>query len=320
MFDQSIPFLFLSSQASTAEADRQLRRRCERGELRRIRAGVYVKSSDWATLSYDDRYRTKVHAASKKLMLGTQFSHDSAVVAWHLPGFGSWPTQVHTLSESTGGGMSSTRIARHSLGLDRDAVTINRAIVTSLTRTTLDYARSTSFIRAVIACDAAMAPPEPGSFRAVHNVPRVLIDDVVALMDRWDKSSAGMAKARLVLRFSDGRSGSPGESVSRVQFYLLGFPPPELQVPFFDSQGFIGYADFYWPELDLIGEFDGDVKYLGSIYRRGQLPEDVVLAEKKREDRMRRVVRSFVRWDWPIAIDQRKLVERVMPYGLIALR
>jgi hypothetical protein len=115
-------------------------------------------------------------------------------------------------------------------------------------------------------------------------------------------------------------SESPGESISRVQFHLLGFPPPELQVPFYDEQGLIGYADFYWPELDLVGEFDGDVKYLGETYRRGRLPEEVVKAEKDREDRMRRVVRAFDRWDWEVALDQRRLALRLRPHGLVAIR
>jgi hypothetical protein len=143
--------------------------------------------------------------------------------------------------------------------------------------------------------------------------------DVIAALTESDLVF-GTIRAERAIAFSDGSCDSPGESVSRVQFHLMGYPPPELQVPFFDEQGFIGYADFYWPELDLIGEFDGDVKYLGSTYRRGRLPEEVVLAEKRREDRMRRVVRSFVRWDWAVANNQAKLAARVAPHGLLPLR
>jgi hypothetical protein len=102
--------------------------------------------------------------------------------------------------------------------------------------------------------------------------------------------------------------------------HLLRFPAPQLQVPFYDEEGFIGYADFYWPELGLIGEFDGAVKYRDKVYLRGRLPEVVVIDEKRREDRMRRVSSSFARWDWATALDRRLLAQRLTPFGLMPSR
>jgi hypothetical protein len=93
-----------------------------------------------------------------------------------------------------------------------------------------------------------------------------------------------------------------------------------LQVPFSDADGFIGFADFYWPELDAIGEFDGAVKYRHTRYLRGRLPEDVVIDEKYREDRMRAVVRAFARWNWSVANDRVRLAERLRPLGLVRMR
>ena len=103
-----------------------------------------------------------------------------------------------------------------------------------------------------------------------------------------------------------------------MQFHALGFPAPELQVPFYDERGFIGCVDFYWRHLGLVGEFDGHVKYRNAVYLRGRLPEEVVIAEKQREDRIRRVTKGFVRWDWRTAMDRAALAERVRPFGLVA--
>lgn len=320
MMDDSLPDLLLASQALVVDADRSLRRRCERGELHRVRAGVYVPSDAWRDLTYDQRYRVVVHAAARKLLPGTQFSHDSAAALWHLPGLGPWPRSVDVLAESSVGGRSSGGVIRHPIGLDRHATEINRTVVTSLARTVVDFSRTAGFMRAVVAVDAALCAPEAGSFRHRQGVRPVHLDEIAEIMTLWPPSAPGMARARKVFQFGSGKSQSAGESVSRVQFHLLGFPPPELQVPFFDADGLIGYADFYWPELDLIGEFDGAVKYLGETYRRGRTPEEVVLAEKWREDRLRRVVRAFARWDWDTARDQRKLAARLAPHGLIALR
>lgn len=59
----------------------------------------------------------------------------------------------------------------------------------------------------------------------------------------------------------------------------------------------LGTADFGWPEHGVAGEFDGAVKY-GRLVRAGQVPADVLIAEKRREDAMRTVLRGFVRWTW----------------------
>lgn len=320
MLDDTIPPLLVTSQASVVGMDRQLRRRVDAGELHRLRAGVFVDATVWNALDFDARFRVAVHGASRKLMVGTQFSHASAVALWHLPGIGAWPNRVDVLVAHATGGRSSRAVSRHIAPLDPLALTIDSAVVTSLPRTVIDSARTSDFLRAVVVADAALATPPEGSFRHLNGIRPITRVDLNQLLAHWSPTDPGIARARRVLAFADGRSGSPGESISRVQCHLAGFPPPELQVPFSDERGFIGYADFYWPELDLIGEFDGDVKYRSETFRRGRLPEHVVLDEKRREDRLRRVVRGFERWDWAVARDQRQLVARLAPHGLIALR
>jgi hypothetical protein len=46
-----------------------------------------------------------------------------------------------------------------------------------------------------------------------------------------------------------------------------------------------------------VGEFDGLVKY-GRLLRPGQTPGDAVVAEKRREDRVRDEGLRVVRWTW----------------------
>src|SRR5690606_2804601 len=93
---------------------------------------------------------------------------------------------------------------------------------------------------------------------------------------------AGSRKARRAIEFGDGRAASLLESLSRGQIMLLGLPSPELQVPFHDENGFIGNVDFYWPELDLIGESDGDWKYDGDTSPSGRPSREVIEVEKNR--------------------------------------
>jgi hypothetical protein len=56
-------------------------------------------------------------------------------------------------------------------------------------------------------------------------------------------------------------------------------------------------SDFAWEEYRTIGEFDGKVKY-GRLLRPGERIDDVVFAEKQREDAIRDQGRQVVRWLW----------------------
>ncbi len=74
-----------------------------------------------------------------------------------------------------------------------------------------------------------------------------------------------------------------------------GIRPPRRQVPFHDEDGFIGRVDFWWQDAHVVGEFDGKVKY-GRNNPSQRSPEDVLWAEKRREDRLRATGASVVRW------------------------
>ena len=67
------------------------------------------------------------------------------------------------------------------------------------------------------------------------------------------------------MSFADGRSDSPGESITRVQFHRYGILIPDLQHDVIDDRGvLIGTSDFYWDDCRHLGEFDGKIKYVFS--------------------------------------------------------
>lgn len=88
---------------------------------------------------------------------------------------------------------------------------------------------------------------------------------------------------------------------------LCGFIIPELQVPFSDADGFIGFTDFFWRTINRIGEFDGLGKYLREEFARGRDPAQIVIDEKVREDRLRGCGPSMSRWLFPVAVSPRQL-------------
>ena len=319
MIDDTLPQFELVKVARLEGTDRTLRKRFERGEVVRVRAGVYLPREVWASLDGDGRYRARVAAAATALGEGSQFSHDSAASIWRLPSLGSWPRDLHVLGARSSGGRSNPGLRYHGVGFDDTPTVVNGFRITSLVRTVLDIACTSRFDRAVCMADDALRAPAEGDYRHQHSIGAVELSELRSALAGL-APYYGSVRASRVIEFANGKSGSIGESLSRVTMHTLGFPPPELQVPFSDDEGFIGFVDFYWPELDLIGEFDGYVKYRDPKYLRGRSPEQVVIDEKIREDRLRRVSRAFARWDWTVARDRNRLADRLSAHGLVRTR
>jgi hypothetical protein len=75
-------------------------------------------------------------------------------------------------------------------------------------------------------------------------------------------------------------------------------------------------VDFWWPEFNLIGEFDGNGKYLREEFANGRSPGEIVIAEKRREDRLRALGPQVTRWDWSIARSAFRLRAHLADAGL----
>ena len=165
----------------------------------------------------------------------------------------------------------------------------------------MDLARTGTLHTAVAAADHALRH-ELCSF-----------DELMAEVDAVPPRVRGRTTARLVGALADPLSMSAGESLSRVQMFLLNLPKPELQKEIRDAAGLVGFVDFGWEGV--VGEFDGKVKYRVA---EGASPADageIVWREKQREDRLRRQVR-VARWTWAIALDRARLGARLAEYGI----
>lgn len=111
---------------------------------------------------------------------------------------------------------------------------------------------------------------------------------VTTVVEEWPFLK-GIGQVRKAARLARSGAQTPLESISRVALMRLHLPEPQLQVPFHDEEGLIGYADMYWDEFTVIGESDGAAKY--------ETREDLI-GEKRREDRLRRCGFTVVRWMW----------------------
>lgn len=149
-------------------------------------------------------------------------------------------------------------------------------------------------------------PTIPRVTAAITSAAQLDLDRAVAVLDSilWDDPDAlprldelahewahlrGIGIVRRALRLARPGAQTPLESISRIRMHENGLPEPALQCPIYDADGLIGYADFAWLEAGVLGEADGLLKY-GS---RADL-----VAEKRREDRLRALGFVVVRWTW----------------------
>ena len=190
---------------------------------------------------------------------------------------------------------------RPHLGAEAEAVDLHGLRVTSVARTVVDLARTGSLATAVASADHALR----------HGLCRV--EDLRSEADAVPRRARGRPLASLVADLADGDSMSAGESLSRVQMFLLGLPRPRLQVPHDDEAGLIGIVDFDWGEV--VGEFDGKVKYRVPEGADPEEAAEVVWREKRREDRLR-VDSRVARWTWEIALERNRLGQVLAAQGV----
>jgi hypothetical protein len=296
--------LALSIQLHSPGERSDLFARARAGRAKKLFPGGYVVPDDWEEMDGDARHRLLVEAAARKSRRPLVVSHLSAAALWRLPAIRPWPDRVHVL-QARGTTMRSTAsLIRHSEGVPEILETIDGHRVTDLAHTVVDLAATVPFRDAVVFADAALrrlGSPSP-------SLPSDAVTgaDVEALIIRRG-ARPGMAHARRVLEFADGRADRPGESVSRVSMLSARISRPDLQMPVFGASGSKYFADFYWADRRHIGEFDGVAKYTDPQFLRGRTPQQALLDEKRREDDLRAAGYRFTRWGWEVALSPSRL-------------
>jgi hypothetical protein len=255
----------------------QIRRMVRDGTLCLLRPGVYAPSASVASVLRDSRDTKTRHAGEQLLGLaaalaatGSQSvgSHRSAGQVYGLGLVGRDLEQVTEITRAPGdrgGHTARLGVLVHIANLPPDHVVSYRGVpLTSVPRTVIDLARTLPFAEGVAIADSALN---------ARLTSKAELAAVIADCPRWP----GLQRARDVTAFSDARSESVLESLSRAAFRQAGLPPPDLQVWVGDDSEIIGRADFLWRPYRTIGEADGAFKYQTPARARAQLERDARL-------------------------------------------
>lgn len=247
--------------------------------LTSVRRGVYAWRESYESATELEQHAMRIRAVELSLSGEAVLSHVSAAVEHGLQ---MLDPDLSYVQITRGSDFRPYKGAgRHQLVADlREDEVLRRPgrlPATTVARTAVDLARALDRFECVVAVmDSALRlGVSKAELRAIHQRCR---------------SWPGAVNVGRAIELADGRAANPGESWSRVVFIQEGVPPTDLQVPVYDEEGLIGYADFGWPGV--LGEFDGKSKYGIDGEERAV---DAVWKEKRREDRMR-VGHEVVRW------------------------
>lgn len=270
--------------------------------LIRVRPGVYVPKTAWNALAPWDRYLLRVHAVARSSRHAA-FCLESALVLQGLPVLGE-PADIHVLDSV---GRRRGDVHMHGGIRNHRVIALDGFSMTTPIDSAVAFARVAPRAHALAVADAVWRRRAAEAGTGADG----FLARATVQADR-----RGLRRVAWVQERVRAESESVGESVSRAVIEWLGYEEPELQVVF-ASEGFRDRVDFFWRAARVIGESDGYGKYDASS------PEKMkahFVDEKRREDRLRRQVRGFARWEWSDVMHPDRLDAKLRRAGLRPVR
>ncbi len=276
------------------------------GDWERLHTGAYGSTTVGA--AEPDHYRRRVLAVATKapeyVVCGV-----SAAAVLRVPLWDADLKDVHLYRPTrTGAGQFPGRRVHSALFEPWEVEQENGFRITSPARTLFDVARWSSAETAVVAGDWMLAQ---------RLTSRQELLDLVSV----HPALHGLSRLKRVVARLDSRSESPGESLSRLTLVRGGLPQPECQLEVFTASGqFVARCDFGYPDCAVVLEFDGRIKYQRNEMNNDRALEDVLFAEKRREDRLRAAGLVVVRIVWADLQRPDELCQRVQQALLMGRR
>lgn len=279
--------------------DKRLVRMVRAGDLVRLRQGVYADARVWA----------KADARTKHLLLATgvrrlygdtvALSHVSAALAYGAPDWQLGFDSVHVTHLNGFAGRRQARTVHHRGACYVDDLTLDEhGWITTPARTFVDVVKSVPTAVGLVVADW------------------ILHKGLATKGQLWDALDRQVEapytlRVRSVIANADPRSESVGETRSRFEFRAAGLPDPIPQFEIRDPRGrFLGRVDFAWPELKVIVEFDGLVKY-DKLLKPGQTMLDVIREEKRRDRNLAALGWTVIRIEWDDLATPGPVMERI---------
>ena len=278
----------------------------EQATLVRVSRGFYQFTAT------DEDLAEVIHLARAEVCRGAVLALESAALVHGLPLLRAVPDLVEVIED--GDGRSWRRGLRQirSAPLPEDQVTlVDGSRLTTRARTVVDLTRLRGLEAGLVSWEAARWQARlAGDLEAFD----VAATRAVDLLGR----RTGITRARRALECASAWSQSPMETRSLVAISALALPTPVQQFEVRNERNeVLGIADFAWPELGVLGEYDGEGKYL-ELAHRDESPMEVLRREKRRQESMEADGWVFARWGKQEVARPRLLYGRIVSAFSIA--
>lgn len=266
----------------------------------RVRHGAYTFADLWNKADLTERYRIRSRAVLRTHGARAVLSHTSAVLEHPVHHWGLDLTRTHITRTDGSPGRSSGDVHQHVGLLRPTEVTKNgHASATGLARALVETTSINTTEAGLIVVESAL-----------HQ--RLVTMKDLEAHRRLRANCAGARRTDLVLRLAGSSSESVAETRTKHLLWRSGVPAPVQQYAIHDATGrFVAVVDFAWPELGVVLEFDGKLKYERYL-KPGESPGDAVFREKVREDRLRAAGWRVVRITWKDLSDPERVAGLVL--------
>lgn len=290
----------------TTHAQRQaLSRRASAGELHPTLPNLYADAAYWQSLSPPER---TLHIARALAVKHPDWAFGGITAATAHGLDHRWRLHDGTITVATtrsSGTCANGRIRRLHIPANQRIVTVNGIRVTDQARTVVDCGLTVAFRDALAIIDSAMSKGLSAA-------------DILAASARIRRNPLPVLQ---LLRYANPGSENGGESLARGTIIEQKFMVPEVQVTFVDpSAGQTYRVDFAWRLPNgriIVGELDGTEKYVNPTMTDRRSIQGVVLAEREREEALRRAgVTTIFRFTFDDVIRREPLIGKLLAAGV----
>ncbi|MEH3033881.1 MAG: type IV toxin-antitoxin system AbiEi family antitoxin domain-containing protein [Aeromicrobium erythreum] len=279
-------YLFRSDLLDLGLSDNGIRSAMREGLLVRIRHGTYAPSEPWRGLTPEEQHLLRANSIVDKLGPGVALSHHTAVLAHGGTLWGVDLGRVHLTRLVSRAGRNEAGVVFHHArtDLDQDLTSIDGRPVTVPARAVLESCSLTRIEPAMVAASFGIRAG-------------LCTREELAELAQQHRGWPGMLNVRLAARYAAPECESVGEVRSMHLFRTHDVPLPECQVEVRIGGRLVARCDFGWWTWRHVGEFDGRIKY-GRLNADPDHPEQSLVQEKLREDRVRSHPLGMTRWMW----------------------
>ena len=291
---------------------RALLRRVAAGTVVSPAPGLFVAAQTWEGLKRDKRSLLVVRGL-QEMHPDWVFCGPTAALVYGVDVSFSLLDCVHLAVTREGRGSDSGLVRRHGIlfpGPDSGQIEeVGGVRVTPPDKTVFDCLRWTDFPHGLGIVDSAL------------RIGVVRRSELEASFSQASARLRGRDFALRTLAWADPRSENGGESIARARMLLLGYVCPELQVevPRVIERGRPYRADFCWVRADglvILGELDGDGKYVEEELMGGRGIDEVLSDENIRGSRFTLYDVSLVRFRFGVTEHPVEFAALLDEYGV----